>query len=139
MNIKNIYVNLPVRDLKKTREFWTKMGFSFNETFSDDKAISLILREGAIYAMLITHEYFATFTNRPVADGSTTQVLNAIEVESREQVSSLMNIALENGATRYRDAQDYGWMFAEAFSDPDGNQWELLCIDAAKAPGSNTQ
>src|SRR5690348_16699010 len=104
MNIKSIYINLPAKDLNKTRDFWTKLGFSFNPQFSNDKGLCLMLNEGSIYAMLLTHEFFSTFTNRPLADGSTTEVLTAIEVESRQKVEEIINLALANGASRYREA-----------------------------------
>lgn len=134
MNIKSIYVNLPIKDLNKTRDFWTKLGFSFNPQFSDNKALCLVLNDGNIYAMLITHEFFSTFTNRPIADGSTTQVLIAIEVESREKVDEIMRIALENGGTRYRNSEDHGWMYSDSFADPDGHQWEVMHMDKSKIP-----
>jgi uncharacterized protein len=72
-------VNLPIKDLNKTRDFWTKLGFSFNEQFSDDKALCLILNDGLMYSMLITHEMFSTFTNRPIADGITKSVVDNID------------------------------------------------------------
>ncbi|MEG8946416.1 VOC family protein [Rosettibacter firmus] len=101
MKVKSIFVNFPIKDLKKTREFWTKHGFSFNEKFSDDRALCLVLNEGLIYSMLIPHEMFSTFTNRPIADGSTMQVLTAIQVDSREEVDRIVKLALEKSATRY--------------------------------------
>lgn len=134
MKVKSIFVNLPIKDTQKTRDFWTKLGFSFNEQFSDDKALCLILNDGLIYSMLITHEMFSTFTNRPIADGSTTQVLTAIEVDSREQVDHIVKLALENGATRYRESADHGWMYYDTFADPDGNQWEIMFSDINKIP-----
>jgi len=134
MRVKSIYVNLPIKDLHKTRDFWTKLGFSFNEQFSDDKALCLVLNEGIIYAMLITHEMFNTFTNRPISDGSTTQVLTAIEVESKEQVDKIVKLALENGGTRYRESADHGWMYYDSFADLDGHQWEILFTDPNLIP-----
>jgi predicted lactoylglutathione lyase len=134
MKIKSIYVNLPIKNLSKTRDFWTKLGFSFNERFSDDKALCLVLNEGLMYSMLITHEMFSTFTNKPISDGSTTQVLTAIEVESREQVNEIVKLALENGATRYRESADHGWMYYDSFADPDGHQWEILFTDPNQTP-----
>jgi predicted lactoylglutathione lyase len=125
-NIKSIFVNLPVKDLKKTRDFWSKLGFAFNEDFCDDNALCLILNEGSIYSMLISHELFATFTNRPIADESTTQVLTAIEVESKEEVDRIVKLALENGGTRYRESADHEWMYYDSFTDIDGHQWEIL-------------
>ncbi len=132
--IKAIYVNLPVEDLDKSRDFWTKLGFTFNEDFSDDKALCLMLNEGSISAMLLQKEFFTTFTNRPIADHSSTQVLLAIEVESREKVDEIVKTALENGASRYREAADHGWMYYDTFSDPDGHQWEVLHSDPNQIP-----
>lgn len=129
MKAKSIFVNLPIMDLKRTRDFWSKLGFSFNEQFSDDKALCLVLNDGLMYAMLITHEMFATFTNRPIADGTTTQVLTALEVDSREQVENIVKLAFENGATRYRDNADHGWMYYDSFTDLDGHQWEIMFTD----------
>lgn len=134
MRIKSIYINLPVKDLVRTREFWTKLGFGFNEQFSDDKALCLVLNEGNIYAMLISYEYYSTFTNRPIADGSTTQVLLAIDVESRERVDEIMRAALENGAARYMEPSDEGWMYYDRFVDPDGHQWEVMHADESLIP-----
>lgn len=134
MKVKSIFVNLPIKDLKKTRDFWTKLGFSFNEQFSDDRALCLVLNDGLIYAMLITHEMFSTFTNRPIADGSTTQVLTAIQVDSREEVDRIVKLALENGGTRYRQSADHGWMYYDTFADLDGHQWEIMFIDETQIP-----
>lgn len=134
MKVKSIYVNLPVNDLQKTRDFWTKLGFSFNEQFSDDKAVCMILNEGLMYAMLLSKPFFATFTKRPVADGSTTQVINAIEVTSRQEVDTMVKLALENGGTRYRESEDHGWMYYDSFSDLDGHQWEVLFTDPTQLP-----
>lgn len=134
MKIKAIYINLPVKNLEKTRAFWTALGFSFNENFSDDKALALVLNEGNINAMLITHEFFSTFTNRPVADGSSTQVLLAIEVESKSKVDELVRLALQNGGNRYRGKEDHGWMYFDTFADPDGHQWEVMYTDETQIP-----
>ncbi|MEB8347382.1 glyoxalase/bleomycin resistance/extradiol dioxygenase family protein [Flavobacteriaceae bacterium KMM 6898] len=132
MKAKSIFVNLPIKDLKKSRVFWTNLGFSFNEQFSDDKALCLILNEGTIYAMLLSHNMFSTFTNRAIADNTTTQVLIAIEVESRQNVDDLVKLALDNGGSRYREPQDHGWMYYDSFADLDGHQWEVLYSDPSK-------
>jgi predicted lactoylglutathione lyase len=132
--VKSIYVNLPVKDLAQTKAFWTKLGFSFNAQFSDDKALCLILNDGLIFAMLITHEFFSTFTNRSIADGSSTQVLLAVEVESKAMVDEIVQQALANGGSRYRESADHGWMYYDSFADPDGHQWEVLFTDPSKMP-----
>jgi predicted lactoylglutathione lyase len=134
MNVKSIFVNLPTKDLNKTREFWTSLGFSFNEQFSNDLALCLVLNEGLMYSMLISHEIFNNFTDRTIADGTTTQVLTALEVESREQVDRIVHLALENGATRYRESADHGWMYYDSFADLDGHQWEILFSDPVQIP-----
>jgi uncharacterized protein len=132
--IKAVYINLPVEDLERSRSFWTKLGFSFNENFSDDKALCLLLNEGSICAMLLKKDFFSTFTNRHIADPSTTQVLIAIEVESRRKVDEIVKTALEYGANRYREAADHGWMYYDSFADLDGHQWEVLYSDPDQIP-----
>lgn len=97
MEISQIYVNLPTKNLTKTRAFWTKLGFAINEQFSDDKAISVVLKEGQIYVMFLVEEFFQTFTNRPVAKGNTTQTLLCIELALKENVDKMIQTAFENG------------------------------------------
>jgi len=126
MQISSIFVTLPVKDVQISRAFWSALGFSFNENYSDEKALCLVLKENVIYSMLITELYFSTFTNRPVADRSQTQVLMAIEADSRENVDEIVRLALENGGSRYRESADHGWMYYDSFADPDGHQWEVL-------------
>jgi predicted lactoylglutathione lyase len=126
MKAKSIFINLPVSDIQKTREFWTKLGFAFNEQFSDENALCLVLNDGLMYSMLISHNLFSTFTNRPIADGTTTQVLTALQVESKEAVDLIVKVAIENGATRYKESVDHGWMYYDSFADLDGHQWEIM-------------
>ena len=135
-SIRSIFINLPVTDIAKTRAFWSALGFRFNEQFSNEKALCLILQEGSIYAMLTTRAYLQTFTNKPVADGSTTQALLAIDVGSRKRVDEIMRLAVENGATRYLQPEDAGWMYYDRFADPDGNQWEIAYLDANRIPAA---
>lgn len=132
--IKSIFINLPIKDVAATRAFWSKLGFGFNEIFSDEKALCLILKPNYIFAMLITHEYFQTFTNRPIADGLSTQVLLAIDVDSKERVDEIIRIALENGGMRYLEPDNTGWMYYDRFVDLDGHQWEVLYADEADVP-----
>lgn len=134
MIVKSIYINLPVRDLPKSRSFWTALGFTFNDQFSDEKALCLVLNNRHMYSMLISYDHFSTFTNRPISDGTTSQVLLAIEIESREQVDELVRLALENGGSRYKDGTDHGWMYYDCFADPDGHQWEMMFMDANYVP-----
>ena len=129
-----MYVNLPVKDVQKTREFWTRLGFSINEQFSNEKAICVIMKEDHIYAMFLKEEFFQTFTDRPIAKGDTTQTLLAIGVNSREEVDGMVKTAIENGGSKYSEPQDHGWMYQNAFSDLNGHQWEVMFADMSKLP-----
>ena len=135
MKINQIYVNLPVKDVQKTRAFWTTLGFSINEQFSDDKAVCVVMKEDHIYTMFLKEEFFQTFTNRPFAKGDTTQVLLAIGVDSREQVDQMVKTAIENGGSKYSEPMDHGWMYQNAFADLNGHQWEVMYADASQFTG----
>jgi predicted lactoylglutathione lyase len=134
MKINQIYVNLPVKDVQKTRAFWTALGFSINEQFSDDKAVCVVMKEDHIYTMFLKEEFFQTFTNRPFSKGDTTQVLLAIGVESREEVDQMVTTAIENGGSKYSEPMDHGWMYQSAFADLNGHQWEVMYADVSQLP-----
>ncbi len=93
MKVKSIFLNLSIKDLKKTKQFWTKLGFYFNEQFSDNKVLSLVLNNELVYSMLITQEMFSTSANRSIANRTTTQFFTAIKVDSREQVDKRAKLA----------------------------------------------
>ncbi|MEY3983575.1 MAG: hypothetical protein RL160_1132 [Bacteroidota bacterium] len=86
MLAKAIYINLPATDLQKTRAFWSELGCTFNEQFSNEQALCMVLNEGLMYVMLISHELFHSFTNKIIADATSTQVITAVQIESREAV-----------------------------------------------------
>lgn len=131
-----IFVNLPVKELKRSIDFFTHLGFSFNQQFTDDKAACLVINDGSIYAMLLTEPMFKTFTKKEIADASkTTEVLIAIDTDSREQVDELIRKAVEAGGSIYTEPADHGWMYQHSFADPDGHQWEILYMDESKLPG----
>lgn len=126
-----IFVNLPVKDLTASMDFFTQLGYSFNKQFSDDTAACMVISED-IYAMLLTHEKFAQFTPKPIADATkSTEVLTCLSCESSSGVDDVMNKALAAGATEARDPQDYGFMYGRSFSDPDGHIWEMMWMDPA--------
>ncbi|WMJ72363.1 VOC family protein [Cytophagaceae bacterium ABcell3] len=130
--IKRIYVNLPVKNLKMTMEFFTNLGFAFDANFSDERAACLILGDN-MYAMLLTESFFQTFTQKRLADAKqNTEVLVALEVKSREQVDELVSKAVKAGGTIYRGPEDHGWMYNHCFADLDGHQWEVLFTDESK-------
>jgi predicted lactoylglutathione lyase len=130
-----IFVNLPVKDLKRTMDFFTHLGFSFNQQFTDEKTACLVINEGSIYAMLITEEFFKTFTRKPISDATkSTEVLIALDAESRQEVDDMIRKAVEAGGTVYMESQDHGWMYGHSFADPDGHQWEILYMDESAIP-----
>jgi len=131
---KQIFINLPVKDLKKTMTFFKKLGFAFNMQFTDDKAACMIIGEN-IYAMLLLEKFFKTFTNKEIADAKkTTEVLIAIDAESRQSVDEMIRKAVEAGGSTYRNPQDNGWMYGHSFADLDGHQWEVLYLDESQMP-----
>lgn len=134
MQITDIYVNLHVKDVQKTREFWTKLGFSINEQFSDEKAICVVMKENHIYTMFLQEDFFRTFTDRPVSKNDTTQTLLAIGVSSRDEVDAMVKKAVENGGFIYSETRDHGWMYQSAFADLDGHQWEVMYGDISQLP-----
>jgi uncharacterized protein len=131
-----IFVNLPVKDLPKSKEFFGKLGFSFNPQFTDDKAACLVIGDN-IFAMLLTEPFFKTFTKKDIADASkSTEAIIALDAQSRQQVDEIVKKAVEVGGSIYRDAEDHGWMYGKSFADLDGHQWEILFMDEAAIPKS---
>lgn len=133
--INQIFVNVPVKDLEKTKKFWIDLGFTFNPQFTDEKAGALVLGEN-IFAMLITEPFYKTFiAKKEIADSSkVSEVINAVSVDSKEKVDELVEKALSAGAVKYKETDDYGWMYSRSFQDLDGHLWEVLYIDTTKVP-----
>lgn len=130
----NIFVNLPVKDLEKSKKFFTSLGFSFNPQFTDEKGACLVISD-TIYFMLITEKFFKTFTKKEIADSSkTTEVINALSVESKAKVDEMVDKAIVAGGRITRDPDDYGWMYSKSFEDLDGHLWEIVWIDQDNIP-----
>ncbi|MCX8106636.1 MAG: VOC family protein [Ignavibacterium album] len=126
---RQIFVNLPVKDIARSMQFFRQLGFDFNMQFTDDKAACLIIGEN-IYAMLLKEEFFKNFTKKEIADSSkVTEVLIAIDVESKEAVDLLIQKAVSAGGTIYAEPADHGWMYQHSFADLDGHQWEIFYSD----------
>ena len=124
-----IFVNLPVKDLKKSIEFFTKLGYSFNQQFTDETATCMIISDD-IYAMLLTHDKFKSFTPKDICDATkSTEVLVCLSCESREQVDEMVGKALAAGGTTYNQPQDHGFMYGHGYQDLDGHIWELMWMD----------
>ncbi|MCF3933037.1 VOC family protein [Acuticoccus sp. M5D2P5] len=127
-----IFVNLPVQDLTKATAFYESIGFRKDPRFSDETASGMVLTD-VIHVMLLTHEKFASFTPRPIADAkASTEVLLAISAESREGVDDMVAKATAaGGAADPGPQQDYGVMYGRSFEDPDGHIWEVVWMDLA--------
>jgi uncharacterized protein len=122
-----IFVNLPVKDLKKTMEFFGKLGYSFNPMFTDENAACMVISED-IYAMLLVEKFFKSFIpGKEINDAKkNAEVLVALTAGSRQQVDELIGKAVAAGGSEYRQAQDYGWMYGRAFQDINGHIWEVF-------------
>lgn len=132
---KKIFINLPVADLKKEMEFYTKIGFTNNPAFTDETAACMVLSE-EIYVMLLTHDKFSQFTNKKIIDAKKSiGVINSISVDSQDEVNAMADAALNAGGSEPSSPKDYGFMVQRSFSDPDGNHWEVLYMDMSKFPG----
>lgn len=127
-----IFVNLPVKDLNKSMDFFKALGWTFNPQFTDATAACLVISDD-IYAMLMTHEKFSGFTNKAIADSSAAEALIAIGVESKADVSRIADAALTAGGSEAKPPQDYGFMQVRSFLDLDGHHWEVMYMDPAHA------
>ncbi|MWV42997.1 glyoxalase/bleomycin resistance/extradiol dioxygenase family protein [Paenibacillus sp. HJL G12] len=126
---KQIFVNLPVKDLKRSIAFFTALGFEFNDQFTDENAACLIIGD-QIYAMLLVHDFFRSFTKKDISNAAaTTEVITALAVESREQVDQIVHKALEAGGKVSNDPQDHGFMYTWSFQDPDDHLWEVFYMN----------
>ena len=124
-----IFVNLPVKDLNRSKEFYSKIGFSINPQFTDETAACVVIAED-IYAMILTHAKFKEFTPKEISDSTkTSEVLNALSFESKDKVNEIVTKALQAGGTEARDPFDYGFMYGRSFNDPDGHIWEAFWMD----------
>lgn len=125
---RQFYVNLPVRDLKRSLEFFTKLGFEFNPQFaSDNGACMMISRETCV--MLVCEPTFKSLSNREICDTRThNEALFTVSCESRAEVDRLVQLAVENGGMAAGEPQDHGFMYDWSFFDLDGHGWGVLCM-----------
>ncbi|UPK47134.1 VOC family protein [Paenibacillus pabuli] len=131
---KQIFVNLPVKDLKKSVDFFTKVGFEFNVNFTDESATCMIIGDN-IYAMLLVEDRFQSFISKKISNAAdTAEVIVALSVESREQVDLIVQAALDAGAKPYNDPQDHGFMYGWSFQDLDDHLWEVSYMDLSSFP-----
>jgi len=124
-----IFVNLPVKDLNRSKEFFAKLGYSFNAQFTDENAASMVVSE-TIYVMLLTREFFKSFIPNEICDATkSTEVLVCLSFESRAEVDEIVAKAIAAGGTTYKEPQDHGFMYGHGFQDLDGHIWEVIFME----------
>jgi len=132
VKVSSIYVNLPVKDLSRSITFFKALGFEFNEEFTDNKGANLVINE-SIFVMLLTEEFFASFTHQQIADTlKENEVILALQVESKEEVDELVNKAIEQGAqdkTTALSKEEEAMMYYRRIKDLDGHLWEIMYMD----------
>ena len=131
---RQIYVNLPIKNMERTKAFFSSLGFGFNPQFTNDSGACMIVADD-IYVMLLTEGFFQGFTKKPVADASkSTEVLMCLSCQSRVEVDELVRKAVAAGGKAPNPPQDHGFMYGHGFEDLDGHQWELMSMDANATP-----
>ena len=128
LQAKEIYVNVPVKDLNKSVEFFTKLGFDFHPEMTNENGTCMIVGEN-IFVMLLTEPFFKTFTKKDLTDATkNTEVIIAISADSRQGVNDIVNKALEAGGTASNDPIDEEYMYGWSFQDIDGHLWEVMAM-----------
>ncbi len=131
---KQIFINLPVKELQKSMDFYTALGFTNNPQFSDDNGKCMVWSEN-IFVMLLTHEKFASFATKPIADTKSNLAgLFSLSVESIDEVNSILTSGLKAGGTEPNEMKDYGFMQQRTIEDFDGHTWEVFYMDFSKFP-----
>jgi predicted lactoylglutathione lyase len=126
---RQIFVNLPVKDLNKSIEFFTKLGFTFNPQFTDENATCVIVGEN-IFVMLLVEKYFKTFIPKGICDTTkSSETLVALSYESRAEVDQIVAKAIKAGGTTYKEPNDMGFMYQHGFQDLDGHIWEVFFME----------
>ena len=126
---REIFINLPVRELQKTMEFFSTLGFTYNPQFTDEKAACMIISDKA-YVMLLSEPFFKGFTKNEICDTSTrTEAIFALSCESKAEVDQMVRKAIDAGGRPALDPVDHGFMYNWSFYDVDGHHWEVLWMD----------
>ena len=124
-----LFVNLPVKDLNKSINFFAKLGFTFNPQFTDENATCMIIGEN-IFAMLLVEKFYKTFTDKEICDSTkSTEAILALSADSREKVNEMIIKVISAGGIETRKPQDHGWMYGRSFQDVDGHLWEIFFMD----------
>ena len=132
--ISSIFVNLPVANLKRSVDFFTELGFTFNAQFTDETSTCMIIND-TVYVMLLEKEKFQGFIDKPIADPGTTEAILAFACESTHEVRTLSEKAIAMGARKVNEPQDMGFMFSWGFEDLDGHLWDLFWMNPEHVQG----
>ena len=125
-----IFVNLPVKDLNKSIDFFTQLGYSFNPQYTDETATCMIVCD-SIFVMLLTEAKFKTFTPKAICDATkATEVLICLSCPSRAEVDEVVAKAVAAGGSTYNEPQDHGFMYAHGYQDLDGHIWEMIYMES---------
>ena len=131
---RKIFVNLPVKSLPRSKQFFEALGFSFNPQFTNEQGACMVIADD-IFAMLLAEPFFQGFTKKPIADATqSTEVLICLSCESREEVDEYVRKALGAGGRAPNPVQDHGFMYGHGFEDLDGHIWEVMWMDPNAAP-----
>ena len=129
-----IFVNLPVQNLQRSKDFFEALGYKFDPNFTDESAACLVFSDD-IYAMLLTESRFRDFTKKPLVDAkSNTEAILALGVESREKVDEIADKALASGGRPSGEPMDHSFMYTRSFEDPDGHLWGVLYMEPSAIP-----
>ncbi|MBC5764679.1 VOC family protein [Ramlibacter albus] len=132
---RQIFINLPVKDLPRSKAFFESLGFGFNPQFTNEQGACMVINDGASYAMLLVEPFFQGFTKKPISDAKkNTEVLICLSCESREEVDELVRKAIAAGGSAPNPVQDHGFMYGHGFEDLDGHVWEVMWMDPNAAP-----
>jgi len=129
--INNIFINLPVKDLEKSKAFFEALGCTINKQFTDETAASVVIG-GNIFAMLLTYDKWKMFSDKPIVDANkSSEVIIALGVDSKEEVNRIADAAVKAGGKETRPPADYGFMQQRVFEDLDGHHWEVIYMNPA--------
>ena len=132
--MKQVFINLPVKDIEKSMTFYTRLGFTNNPQFSDDTSKCMVWSEN-IFVMLLTHQKFATFATKPVADTKSNLAgLFSLSTDSIDELNNIITNGLMAGGTEPNEMRDYGFMQQRTIEDFDGHTWEVFFMDMSKFP-----
>jgi uncharacterized protein len=133
---RQIFVNLPIKNMDRSKAFFSALGFSFNPQFTNEQGACMVVADN-IFVMLLVEPFFQTFIKKPISDANkSTEVLVCLSCESRAEVDALVKKAVAAGGKVPNAPRDHGFMYGHGFEDLDGHIWELAYMDLAAVPAT---